>query len=133
LFVNWVIAPFGKMYVSSYIPDDRCAQVDLFHQPALAVDDRHIADAYLIFRQQKEPSEEVAHEILRAESDRDARDAGAGQQRTDVKADLAQRHHDRHRPNGEPRRSRSDARKRVRALLGLQRPQALAVVVFVFR
>ena len=45
------------------------AQVHLLDQPALAVDDRHVADAHLVLEDQEEPGDDVAHERLRAEAD----------------------------------------------------------------
>ena len=66
-------------------------QVDLFDQPALAVDDGDVADAHLILEDQEEAGDDVAHQRLRAEADRQADDAGAGQRRGDVDVELAQR------------------------------------------
>ena len=56
------------------------AQLDLFDDAGDAVDPREIADAHLIFEDQKEPGDDVAHQILRAESDRQAGNARAQDQ-----------------------------------------------------
>ena len=50
-----------------------------------------VADLDAVFQQQEQSGDQVLHQLLRAEADGDADDAGAGQQRRDVDADLAQR------------------------------------------
>ena len=52
-------------------------QVDLFDQPADAVDRRGVADAHLILEDHEEAADDVAHQRLRAKADRQAGDAGA--------------------------------------------------------
>ena len=68
------------------------AQVDFLDEPALAIDDRDVADAALVLEDQEEAGDDVAHDRLRAETDRQPRDAGARQRRRDVDAQLAQDH-----------------------------------------
>ena len=65
--------------------------------PVHAVDAREIADAHLILEDEEEARDDVAHEILRAEADRQAGDAGAGQDRHHVDRQLAQQHQHRRR------------------------------------
>ena len=67
------------------------AQVHLFDQPALAVDDGDVADAHLVLEDQEEAGDHVAHQRLRAEADRQADDPGAGEAGRDVEVELAQR------------------------------------------
>src|SRR4051812_35642846 len=50
-----------------------------------------VADLDGVLQQQEQPGDEVLHQLLRAEADGDADDAGARQQRRDVDADLAER------------------------------------------
>ena len=52
-----------------------------------------VADLHRVLQQQEDAGDQVAHQCLRAEADRHADDAGAGQQRADVHADLGQHHH----------------------------------------
>ena len=51
-----------------------------------------VADLHGVLQQQEDAGDQVLHQLLRAEADRHADDAGAGQQRRDVDADLAQHH-----------------------------------------
>ena len=62
--------------------------------PRDTVDAREVADAHLIFEDQKESGDDVAHQVLRAEADREAGDARAGQNRQHVDRQLAQEHQD---------------------------------------
>ena len=68
----------------------------------------------------KEPRDDVAHEVLGAEADREAGDAGAGQDRHDVDRQLAQQHQDRDEPDRTVTRLRQDAAQRARAALPLE-------------
>ena len=54
-------------------------QIDLLDAPGHAVDARAVADAHLVFEDQEEARDDVAHEVLRAEADGQAGDAGAGE------------------------------------------------------
>ena len=54
--------------------------------PLMAAD---VADADLVLEDQEEPADDVADQRLRAEADRQAGDAGAGQHRRDVHARTA--------------------------------------------
>ena len=51
-----------------------------------------VADADLVLENQEEPADQVPHQRLRAEAERDADDAGAGQRGRDVDAELVQDH-----------------------------------------
>jgi hypothetical protein len=65
------------------------AEVDLLDQPADAVHRGHVSYSHLILYDQKEAGDYVPHEGLRTESDRQAENAGAGQDRRDVDIELA--------------------------------------------
>ena len=79
-FASVLTSPFGYDVDGAFlVPQHDRAQVDGLDQAALAVDDRDVADAHLILENQKEPGNHVAHERLRAEADRQAENAGAGQ------------------------------------------------------
>ena len=52
-------------------------QVDLLDFPAHAIDAGDVADPDLILDDQEETGDDVAHQILRAEADRQPGDAGA--------------------------------------------------------
>ena len=56
-----------------------------------------VADAVLVLEQHEQAGDEVLDQVLRAEAERDAGDAGAGQQRREVHPELAQDQHDRDR------------------------------------
>ena len=75
------------------------AQVDLFDRAADAVDVGRIAEADLILGDQEDPRDDVLDQRLRAEADRQADDAGAGQHRRDVDVELAQHHQDGRAPD----------------------------------
>ena len=52
---------------------------------------RHrVADLHGVLQQQEDAGDQVLHQFLRTEADGHADDAGAGQQRRDVDADLAE-------------------------------------------
>ena len=65
------------------------AQVDRLDQAADPVDRGDVADAHLVLEDQEEAADDVAHQRLGAEADREADDAGAGQHRRDVQAERA--------------------------------------------
>ena len=67
------------------------------YQPALAADIDHIADVDGAFEHEKCAGDNVLDQRLSAEADRQADDAGAGQQRRDIHAQLGQNDQDRHR------------------------------------
>ena len=92
------------------------AQVDLLDQPALPVDDRVVADAHLVFEDDEEAGDHVAHQGLGAEADRQAGDAGAGQRRRDVDAELAQHHQPGDDRDGDGQRLLNEPAERLRAL-----------------
>ena len=62
---------------------------------------------------QEDPGDDVLHQLLRAEADGDADDAGAGQQRADVDADLAERRQADDRQDGGEQRRAEDRRQRA--------------------
>ena len=66
-----------------------------FDEPAGAVDRRDVTDADLILEEEEEAADDVADQRLRAEADRQAGDAGAGQHRGDVDLELLQNHQGR--------------------------------------
>ena len=70
-------------------------EVDGLDEPALSVDDGDVADAHLILEDQEEAGDDVAHERLRAEADGQPDDAGAGERRGGVHAQLAERRESR--------------------------------------
>ena len=82
-----------------------------------------VTDLHGIFQEEKQPGDEVLHQFLRAEADGDADDAGAGQQRSDVDADFAQRRQTNHR-NDHAQQRRSQHR-----LKGSQSRRAREVAV----
>ena len=89
------MVPFGNTWTGAVdIAQHDRAQVDLLDVAGHAVDAREVADADLIFENEEEPRDHVADEILRAEADRQPRNPGAGQDRHDVDAELAQQHQD---------------------------------------
>ena len=79
------------------IAQNDSAKGDRLHRTAGAVDDRDITDPELIFEQEKKAADQIAHQMLRAETDGEADDSRAGENRADVDADLSQRdqHHDK--------------------------------------
>ena len=102
-------------------------EVDRLDQPAGAVDRRDVADAHLILENQEEAADDVAHQRLRAEADRQAGNPGAGQHRRDVDAELVEDHQ-----HGDTviasRRDVADERpERPRAFGALERVEARAL------
>ena len=82
MLASVLTSPFGKTWtVPCLVAQHDRPQVHLLDQPALAVDDRDVADAHLVLEDQEEAGDDVAHQRLRAEADRQADDAGAGQRR----------------------------------------------------
>jgi hypothetical protein len=75
-----------------FVPEHRRPQVDLFDESAGAVDRHHVADTHLVLEDQEEPANQILDQALRAEAERDADDAGAGQSRRDVDLELVQDH-----------------------------------------
>ena len=63
-----------------------------------------VADLHRVFHQQENAGDEILHQFLRAETERDAEDARARQQRPDVHAEFAQTgEHDHQRDHAEER------------------------------
>ena len=63
--------------------------------PAGGADVDGVADAVLVLEDHEDAAQEVLDEALRAEAERDADDAGAGDQRRDVVAELGDHHEQR--------------------------------------
>ena len=59
----------------------------------------HVADAVLVLDDHEDPGDEVLHERLRAEADRDADDARADADRGEVHVERVEDHHERGRPD----------------------------------
>ena len=78
---------------------DGGAQRDLLHDTGRLVEVDDVADAVLVLEQHEQPGDAVLHQALRAEAERHTGDAGAGDQRSEVHAGLAERgdHGDRSR------------------------------------
>ena len=82
----------------------------------------HVADAVLVLDQHEDAGEEVAHEGLGAEAERDPDDADADPDRREVDADLVEHHHAGRRPDehaqrccAAPRRSSRPAARGARS------------------
>jgi len=99
--------------------DDR-PQVDLFDEPAGAVDHRDVAHPHLILDDEEEAGDHVADQRLRAESHRKADDAGAGQHRRDVDIQLAENHQHGRRPDERRQAAARDARDGLRPLAAFE-------------
>ena len=84
-----------EMHVAVEIAQTHVAQRHFLDQAALAGDLDDVALPHLVVEQQEEAVEVVLDQALRAEADRDARDAGGGEDRRDRDADLAQHQHAR--------------------------------------
>ena len=77
----------------------RIAQIDESQRDVLdgafgGADANDVAERELVLELEEEPGDEVAHEALRAEGDGEADDAGAGEQRPDVEAELTEHEQD---------------------------------------
>jgi hypothetical protein len=75
------------------------AERDVLHRSLERTDAHDVAEGELVLELEEEPGHEVAHETLRAERDGEPHDAGAGEQRTDVEAELPE--HEQHRDDDE--------------------------------
>ena len=73
------------------------AQTDRLDGADRLADVDHVTDPVLVLEQHEEPGDEVLDQVLRAEADRQSGDAGAGQQRAEVDAELAEHEHERDR------------------------------------
>ena len=73
------------------VPEDGRPEVDGLDEPTLPVDDGDVADAHLILEDQEKTGDDVAHQRLRAEADGEPDDAGAGERRGGIHAQLAER------------------------------------------
>ncbi len=94
-------------------------QIDLLHKAAGSVDDGHVIHPNLVFKQNKQARKQVAHQVLRAKAYGQAKNAGAGQKRADVKPGFLERHHERQKPYRDYNRLSKDAAQGGRALLHL--------------
>ena len=66
------------------------AQADGLDDAGRLADVDDVADAVLVLDEHEDAGDEVLHEALRAEADGDADDAGAGDERAEVDAELAE-------------------------------------------
>jgi hypothetical protein len=82
-------------------------------RPSRRLQRHHVADAELILEQDEEPRQRVSDDGLRAEPERDARDAGAREERSERHVELPEHEHDGDDPDrDEPgRRQRSGERR----------------------
>ena len=74
------------MHVAAKVTQPNGTDRNLFHQSRLAIDAHDVADRELILRQDKDASNDVLDQRLRARSDGEADDAGTGQRRADIHA-----------------------------------------------
>ncbi len=93
------------------------AQVDLLHGARDAVDGNRVPNADLILQQHQQAAQPVLDERLRAQAQRQARDAQAGEQRLDVEGQLIESHHQRHYPDDEAGKLRQHRHDGCGALL----------------
>ena len=108
------------------VPEHDRPQVHFLDEPALAVDDRDIADAALILEDEEESGDDVAHDRLCAEADGEPRDAGAGERGRDVDTQLAQDHQPGDGDDEHRQRLLQQAAERLRALGALDDVEARA-------
>ena len=92
----------------------------LDHAADLAFDVDDVADPELVFDQDEHPGEEVLDQRLRAEAERDADHAGAGEQRRQADPDLAEDHEGGDQPDHEGDEAAQDAGQRLDPLFGAQ-------------
>ena len=72
--------------------DDR-PQVDRLDDPFGPIDRRRVSDPHLVLENQEEPADDVAHERLGAEADRETGDPGAGQDAGVMSRPNSRQHH----------------------------------------
>ena len=112
------------------VPELDRAQAEALDRSLVAAALDVLADPEGVVEEIEDAADDVAHERLRAEADRDARDARPGDQRPDFHAERRERHH--HRDHGE-RDERDVAEDRqegakprfARCFLALERGRAL--------
>src|SRR5262249_45829712 len=75
------------------ITQDDHAQPDFLDEAAFPFDIHDVAHADLVFDQNEKAADDILHEILRAETDGETDDAGAGENGADINADLFEGHH----------------------------------------
>ena len=76
--------------VARVVADDRAARVDLNHLPGSARDGDRVAHGVLVLDEDEHAVEDVFDQGLSAESDGDANDADAGDQRGHIQAQLTE-------------------------------------------
>ena len=105
---SWPRSTVVRSVIRSTDPD-RLAEVD------------DVADAVLVLDQHEQAGDAVLDEVLGAEAERDAGDAGAGDQRGEVDAELAdhEQHGDHPDEHGDRRRDHGGDRRRPRLLAGV--------------
>ena len=89
---------------------------DGLDEAALPVDDGHVAHAHLILEDEEEAGDDVAHERLCPEADRQPDDAGAGECGRGVHAQLVERGESRDDDDDEGQRVLQQTPERLRAL-----------------
>ena len=99
--------------------DDR-PQIHLLDDAGDAIDSRHVSHANLILENEKKSGNHVTDKILGPETEREADNAGAGQNRQHVDRQFAQQHQGGKKPHGDRDQSREDAAERAGAPLPLE-------------
>ena len=88
------------------------AKRDGFDQAAGAVDNGNVTDPDLIFQQEKKAADQVAHQMLRAEPDRQPDHPSAGEYGTDIDTHLAESDENDDEPQKAAADGPQDARER---------------------
>ena len=78
----------------SFVTDDRAARADQFHLAGHARDFDAVADRDRPLRQNDEPADEIARDILQAKADPDADRAGENSQRAEMNAGVLEHDED---------------------------------------
>ena len=86
-----MIWPLGTYHTVPFdVAQPGRAQADGFDDACGLAEVDDVADAVLVLDEHEDARQEVLHEALRPEADGDADDAGAGDDRTEVDAELAE-------------------------------------------
>ena len=115
------------MYGAFAVAQHNRPQVHLLDDAGDAIDSRHVSNADLILEDEKKSGNHIADKILRAEADREAGNAGAGQNRQHVDRQFPQQHQGGEKPHGDGDQPCEDAAERAGAPLPLEIAIALPV------
>src|SRR3990172_5190895 len=105
------------MYGAIKVSQDSYSQSNVLHEPASAVKAHNIVHTVLIFKNNKQPRDHIAYQILSAKPKRNPRNTGRRDKRADIHPHLRKCHHHRHDKNKNADSTSRNPDKRIFAFL----------------